>query len=86
MTSREEINKEFDMIMITSLETNENKRQLAYEVSECIKLLDDAILMHDIHIKDPKTAIPESQEEMMKLMLDTKNCITRRLRVFEKGK
>lgn len=66
--------------------TNGNREQLIRDVSECVELLDDTIVMHDIHIKDPKTATPESQKEMMELMLDTRDCILRRLRVSGKDK
>jgi len=65
---------------------NENKKQLIKEISECVEILDDAIVMHDVHIKDPKTATPESQKEMMELMLDTRDCILRQLRASEKDK
>lgn len=61
--------------------TNEDKNQLIRNVSECVyEILDDAIVMHDLHIKDPKTATPESQKQMMELLLDTRDCILRQLK------
>ncbi len=66
--------------------TNENKRKLIHGVSVCVELLDDVIVMHDAHIKDPKTATLESQKEMMSLILDTRDCILRQLRISEKDK
>lgn len=67
--------------------TNKDKEQLIRDISECVyEILDDAIVMHDIHMKDPKTATPESQKEMMELMLDTRSCILRRLGILGKDK
>lgn len=66
--------------------TNENTKQLVRDISLCVDILDDAIVMHDIHIKDPKTATPESQKHMMELMLDTRDCILRQLGASEKDK
>ncbi len=66
--------------------TNKNKRQLIRGASVCVELLDDVIIMHDAHIKDPKTATPESQKEMMSLILDTRDCILRQSRISEKDK
>jgi len=66
--------------------TNENIKQLVRDISLCVDILDDAIVIHDTHIKDPKTATPESQKHMMELMLDARDCILRRLGTFGKDK
>lgn len=62
----------------------ENKNKLIEEVAGCMKLLDMAIDKHETHIKNPTTATPESQEEMMGFMLGARNCTISRLRKFQK--
>ena len=62
----------------------ENKRKLIEGVSDCMKLLDKAITMHQIHIDIPKTATPISQDEMMKLMSGARNCINSQLILYGK--
>ena len=61
-----------------------DKRKLTEEISACMKLLDRAIDIHQIHISNPKTTTPESQDEMMGLMLGTRNCTISQLRLFKK--
>lgn len=61
-----------------------NKRKLIEDVYNCIKLLDRAIDMHQMHINYPETAIPISQKEMMGLMLGARNCTNNQLRLYEK--
>ncbi len=61
---------------------NDNKR-LIDEVTKCVEILDDAIEMHDFHIRDPNTATPQSQKDMMELMLDARGCILRGLKTPE---
>ncbi len=65
--------------------TNDNKRFID-EVNKCIEILDNAIEMHDFHIRDPNTATPQSQKDMMKLMLDARGCILRVLKTPEMPK
>ena len=62
----------------------EDKRKLIEDLSSCMKLLDNAIDMHQMHLDDPGTATPLSQYEMMILMLSTKNCILSQLILFGK--
>lgn len=61
-----------------------NKTKLIEGVSDCMKLLDKAIDMHQIHIDLPETATSISQDELMKLISDARNCINSQLRLYGK--
>lgn len=59
-------------------------RKFIEDVSDCMKLLDKAINMHQMHIDHPETATPISQHEMMGLMLGTRSCTNSQLRLYGK--
>ncbi len=61
----------------------DNKMKLIENISDCMKLLDKAIGMHQTHIDLPEIT-PTSQDEMMKLMSGAKNCINSQLRLYVK--
>lgn len=61
-----------------------NKMKLLEDMSNCMKLLDNAIDMHQMHIDHPETATPVSQYEMMGLMLGARNCINSQLKFYGK--
>lgn len=63
-----------------------NNPKLIEEIAKCMKTLDRIIDMHSIHIRKPTTATPASQNEMMELLSETKNCIIRQLGSFPKTK
>ena len=62
----------------------ENITKLIEDISGCMKLLDKAIDMHQMHINNPETATLVSQHEMMGLMLGARSCTNSQLRFYEK--
>ena len=62
----------------------ENITKLIEDISGCMKLLDKAIDMHQMHINNPETATLVSQHEMMKLMSGARNCINSQLILYGK--
>lgn len=63
-----------------------NKKKLIEDISNCMKLLDKAIDIHQMHIDHPETATPISQDEMMGLILGARNCTNSQLRLYAKIK
>lgn len=37
--------------------------------------LDQAIILHELHMKDSSTATPKSQQELMNLMINARKCV-----------
>lgn len=86
MTEKTKVNQKKPIFSAKADGTNliSNKSKLIKDVSDCMKLLDKAIDMHQIHINYPETATPVSQQEMMELMLNTRSCTNSQLRFYGK--